>query len=114
MEDCLFCKIINKTIPAKIVFENEDALCFQDITPQAPHHYLIIPKKHYHSLNAVPEEDAPLIGKLYLLAKTIAEEKNLATQGYRLVLNCNQDGGQTVFHLHIHLLAGRQLTWPPG
>lgn len=110
----IFTKIIAKEIPAKIVYEDADVLAFEDISPQAPVHILIIPKKEIPTLNDLQEEDALLMGKLFLVAKKIAKEQGFAEQGYRTVFNCNEDGGQTVNHIHLHLLAGRSLTWPPG
>lgn len=110
----IFTKIIAKEIPAKIVYEDADVLAFEDISPQAPVHILIIPKKEIPTLNDLQEEDAALMGKLFLAAQKIAKEQGFAEQGYRTVFNCNEDGGQTVNHIHLHLLAGRSLTWPPG
>ncbi len=110
----IFTKIIQKEIPAKIVYEDEDVLAFEDIQPQAPVHILIIPKKEIPTLNDLQTEDAALMGKLFLTAQKIAKEQGFAEQGYRTVFNCNEDGGQTVNHIHLHLLAGRSLTWPPG
>ena len=110
----IFGKIIRKEIPAKIIYEDEDVLAFEDIQPQAPVHILIIPKKEIPTLNDLKSEDAELMGKLFLAAQKIAKEQGFAEQGYRTVFNCNEDGGQTVNHIHLHLLAGRSLTWPPG
>ncbi len=110
----IFTKIIQKEIPAKIVYEDDDVLAFEDIQPQAPVHILIIPKKEIPTLNDLQEEDSTLMGKLFLVAQKIAKEQGFADQGYRTVFNCNEDGGQTVDHIHLHLLAGRSLTWPPG
>ncbi len=110
----IFSKIIQKEIPAKIVYEDDEVLAFEDVAPQAPVHILIIPKKEIPTLNHLVEEDAPLMGKLFLVAQKIAKEQGFADQGYRTVFNCNEDGGQTVNHIHLHLLAGRSLTWPPG
>ena len=112
--DCLFCKIANKEIPATVIFENEKLLAFRDISPQAPVHFLVIPKKHISTLNDLSKEDAALIGEMTLAAQLIMTQEGLAEKGYRLVMNCNEDGGQTVFHIHMHSLAGRSLTWPPG
>jgi histidine triad (HIT) family protein len=111
---CIFCKIINKEIPGGIVFENEDMLAFRDINPQAPKHIVVIPKKHIPSLNDISDEDSRLLGKIQHLVGEIAVREGIAKQGYRLVLNCGPDGGQTVEHLHYHLLGGRKLLWPPG
>ena len=108
--DCLFCKIINQELPADVVFEDDEMLAFNDINPQAPTHMLIIPKKHYATVNELTEAEIDLPGKLVLRAKTLASQKGIAESGYRLILNCNQQGGQTVYHIHMHLLGGRQLT----
>lgn len=112
--DCLFCKIANKEIPVNIIYSDQQVIAFEDIEPRAPHHYLIIPRQHITSLNELDAQTAPLVGQLFLTAKHIAEQKGFALDGYRTVINCNSDGGQSVFHVHVHLLAGRQLTWPPG
>lgn len=114
MTDCLFCKVRDGEIPTDIVFENDDVLAFNDINPQAPVHILIIPRLHISTVNDVAENNALIMGKLFSAAKTIAKQKNVSEDGYRLVVNCNAGAGQTVFHLHMHLLAGRVLTWPPG
>ena len=110
----LFTKIINREIPAKIVYENEKVLAFQDINPQAPHHILIVPKLEISTINDLTPENASLVGELFLAAKEIAKQLGVSERGYRVVMNCNQDAGQTVFHLHLHFLAGRELHWPPG
>lgn len=112
--DCLFCKIINGDIPADIVYQDDHVLGFKDVNPQAPTHVLFIPKKHIATVNDLESSDAELIGKLYLAAKKIAADKGFADDGYRLVMNCNAGAGQTVFHIHLHMLAGRSLSWPPG
>lgn len=112
-EDTIFGKIIRKEIPATIVHEDDLCLAFRDITPQAPTHILVIPKKPIPKLSAAASEDKELLGHMLLTVKEIAEKEGLAN-GYRVVINTDQDGGQTVFHLHIHLLGGRSLTWPPG
>lgn len=114
MSDCLFCKIINGEIPAQNIYEDDEVLGFNDIAPQAPHHVLFIPKKHISTVNDLQNEDAALVGKLYLAAKQHAAELGIAQQGYRLVMNTNAGAGQTVFHIHLHMLAGRSLSWPPG
>lgn len=114
MADTLFGKIIRREIPADIVFEDDDVLAFRDISPQAPVHVLFIPKKAIPTLNDADESDAALIGKLVMSAARWAKSQGFAEDGYRCVLNCNAHGGQTVFHLHLHLLAGRQMEWPPG
>lgn len=114
MSDTIFTKIINREIPADIVYENDDVLAFNDITPQAPTHVLIIPKKPIATINDIQTQDAELVGKLFLAAQAIAKAQGFAEGGYRVVMNCNEDAGQSVFHIHLHLLAGRKLTWPPG
>lgn len=114
MSDCLFCKIIDKTIPATILYEDEGLMAFKDINPQAPHHVLIIPKKHIPTINEAEPEDAALLGQLILRAKAIAKELTIHETGYRLVFNINKAGCQEVYHIHLHLVGGRQMTWPPG
>jgi len=114
MKDCLFCKIINKEIPARVIYEDQDIFAFEDINPQAPIHILLIPKTHYASLNDVPEDKQDLLGHLLLQAKKIAAEKGLKEDGFRMVLNTGRNSGQEVFHIHFHLLGGRPMTWPPG
>jgi len=114
MSDCLFCKIVERSIPSNIVFENDHVLAFEDINPKAPVHILIIPKQHIATINDIKSEHGALVGKMYLAANTIAREKSIACDGYRVVMNCNKHGGQEVYHIHLHLLGGKQLTWPPG
>ena len=114
MTDCLFCKIVEKEIPSDIIFETDTLMAFKDINPQAPHHILIIPKNHITTVNDLDERDSELIGELVLAAKDLAKELEIAEPGYRLLFNCNADGGQDVFHIHLHLLGGRKMTWPPG
>lgn len=114
MTDCLFCKIIGGAIKADIIAEDEELIAFRDISPQAPLHVLIVPRKHIATLNDVAAADAPLLGQAVLLAARIAKEQGVADDGYRLVWNCNRGAGQSVFHLHLHLLGGRRLGWPPG
>lgn len=114
MSDCLFCKIRDGEIPADIVYEDDDLLAFNDVNPHAPVHLLIIPKQHISTVNDVVEDDQIIMGKLFAAAKTIAKQKGVSDEGYRLVVNCNEKAGQTVFHIHMHLLAGRAMTWPPG
>jgi len=111
--DCLFCKIVSGAIPAKRVYEDDHVLAFPDINPQAPEHILVIPKKHIASLAHATPEDAAMLGHLIWAVGEVAREQNLAN-GYRLVINTGPDGGQTVDHLHVHLLGGRHMTWPPG
>lgn len=110
----LFTKIHRREIPAKIVYETDRVCAFLDIHPQAPHHIVIIPKVEIPTINDLSPETAPYIGDLFLAAKEIAAQLGVAESGYRVVMNCNGDGGQTVFHIHLHLLAGRPLSWPPG
>ena len=112
--DCLFCKILAGEIPADIIFESESAIAFRDVNPQAPTHVLIIPRQHVASINDIETQHEELVGSLFSAAKAIAAEENLSDDGYRVVMNCNEAAGQTVFHLHLHLLGGRALTWPPG
>lgn len=114
MSETIFSKIIKKEIPADIVYEDNEILGFKDIAPQAPVHILIIPKKEIPTANDIEEEDQSLIGKMFLVAKQLAKKFGIAESGYRLVINCNKDAGQAVFHLHLHLLGGRKFTWPPG
>ena len=114
MSDCIFCKIIAGDIPAEIIYQNDDVLAFRDLNPQAPLHVLVIPKKHIATINDMTAADAELVGKLYLAAQTIARQEGVADDGYRTVMNCNALAGQTVFHMHLHVLAGRAMNWPPG
>jgi len=113
MSETIFTKIINKEIPAEIIYEDDQCLAFNDIQAQAPIHFLVIPKKPIATLNDLEEEDKPLIGHMYWVAKSIAAEKGFAEDGYRAVMNCNQYGGQSVYHIHLHILAGKPLGWPP-
>lgn len=112
--DGIFAKIIRKEIPAKIVYETDDVLAFEDINPKAPVHILIIPKLPVMTVNDLADEHAEVMGKVLLAARDIARDMNLADDGYRLVINTNDDAGQEVFHVHVHMLAGRKMTWPPG
>lgn len=114
MSDDLFLKIIDREIPADIVFESERVLAFRDIDPQAPIHILIIPKRRIPTINDLDDADAGLVGEMVLAARDIARAEGLSEDGYRLVFNCNRDGCQSVYHIHLHLLGGRRLTWPPG
>ena len=114
MADELFLKIINREIPADIVYETDELLAFRDISPQAPVHVLIIPKERIETTNDLEAGHAEMVGKLVLAAKEIAAGEGLAEDGYRLVMNCNKYGGQAVYHIHLHLLGGRQMGWPPG
>jgi len=114
MTDCIFCKIAAGDIPATSLYDDGDVLAFPDINPEAPIHLLIIPRKHIPTLNDLTEADAALIGRMHLAAKQLAAELGVADSGYRTVINCNHNAGQLVFHIHMHLLAGRELGWPPG
>lgn len=114
MSECLFCKMLKKEIPVDIVYQDDDVMAFNDINPQAPVHILVIPRNHIATINDMQAEHAEIVGKLFLAAKEIASQKGIAEGGYRTVINCNADAGQTVFHLHLHLLGGRRMDWPPG
>ncbi len=114
MTDCLFCKMVSGEIAPDKVMETDDILAIRDINPQAPTHILVISKKHIATTNDFKDNDAELIGKMVLAAKDIAQQEGIGEDGYRLSLNCNQHGGQSVDHVHIHLLGGRQMMWPPG
>ena len=114
MSDCIFCKIGRKEIPARIAFEDQQVVAFEDLNPQAPIHTLIIPKAHFATLNDLGEGEAGLLGHMILVAKQLAKDKGLADEGYRLVANCQANAGQSVFHIHLHLLGGRRFAWPPG
>lgn len=114
MTDCIFCKIIGGEIPSEKVYEDDDVFAFRDINAKAPLHVLIIPKKHIGMINDLAEQDSETVGKLFLAAKKIAADEGYSEDGYRVVMNCGEAAGQTVFHIHLHLLAGRTLTWPPG
>ncbi len=112
--DCIFCKIVNKEIPSEIVYEDDKILAFKDITPAAPTHILFIPKKHIESVNFLNNEHIDLVGEIFLKIKEVAKKLKIADDGYRVVNNCGDLGGQTVNHLHFHLIGGRQMQWPPG
>ncbi len=114
MNETIFTKIINREIPSQIVFESEEIIAINDINPQAPVHILIIPKKVIPTINDLKPEDAELIGKMFLVAKQIAIDKGVDKDGYRLVFNVNEGAGQTVFHIHLHLMGGRKFNWPAG
>ena len=114
MNDCLFCKIVQKTIPAKIVHEDDRTLAFDDINPQAPVHTLIIPKQHVPAVQECGDQDPDLLGLLLITCTKVAKQKGLKESGYRIVTNTGRDAGQTVFHLHFHVLGGRHMSWPPG
>ncbi len=114
MADCLFCKIIAGQIPGTIVHESDRIVAFKDITPRAPTHVLVVPRRHIASLNDLGKDDDALVGEMVRTAASIAKQNGHAESGYRTVFNCNADAGQTVFHIHLHLLGGRPMTWPPG
>ena len=114
MSDTIFAKIIKREIPADILYEDDDVLAFSDVSPQAPEHFLVIPKEPIATVNDIQPEQAELVGKMVLAAARVARQEGFSEQGYRTVLNCNAHGGQTVFHIHLHLLGGRVMTWPPG
>ena len=114
MSECLFCKIRDGEIPANIIYSDDDVLAFHDVNSQAPVHILIIPRKHISTVNDVETADVLTMGKLFSAAKVIAAKQGVSDDGFRLVVNSNKQAGQTVFHIHMHLLAGRNMTWPPG
>ena len=113
-EDCLFCKIIAGDIPSNKVYSDDDLYAFHDINPAAPTHILVIPKKHLSAVNAAGDEDEALLGKLLLAANRIAKQEGLAEEGFRYVINTGEKSGQTIFHLHLHILGGKKMSWPPG
>ena len=112
--DCLFCCICRKELPARMVHEDEQVIAFEDINPQAPTHILVVPRKHIAGLSDLTAEDAALVGQLHLVAAQVARERGIASSGYRTVINTGRGSGQSVFHLHLHLLGGRGMRWPPG
>jgi histidine triad (HIT) family protein len=114
MSHCIFCRIIQKEVPARILHEDAWCLAFEDVNPKAPCHTLIIPKKHIESLNSMDETDDLVVGRLFLVARKLAQKKGIATSGYRLVINTGADAGQSVFHVHLHMMGGRPMAWPPG
>ena len=114
MEDCLFCRIAAGQIPSRKVFEAEDLMAFEDINPQAPVHLLVIPRRHIPTLNDLSPADDALVGRMHRVAADLAKERGIADNGYRIVMNCNAHAGQSVWHIHLHLLGGRPLNWPPG
>jgi histidine triad (HIT) family protein len=114
MTDCLFCKIAAGEIAAELVFKNDAVVAFRDINPQAPTHILIIPRRHIATINDIGENDRELLGEMYLVAAQLARQEGFAEDGYRVTMNCNEGAGQTVFHIHLHLLGGRRFGWPPG
>lgn len=114
MTDCLFCKMVSGEIQPDVVFEDDDVLAFRDVTPQAPVHVLVIPKSHIATTNELTPEHAGLVGKMVLAARQIAADEGIAEPGYRMVMNCNPEAGQSVYHIHLHMLGGRPMGWPPG
>lgn len=114
MADCIFCEIVNKRMKSEMIHEDEELVAFKDINPQAPVHVLIVPRNHIDSVQDINRTEAELMGKMMLVAKKIAEDNNIDNDGYRLVINNGINGGQTVAHLHMHILGGRRMTWPPG
>jgi histidine triad (HIT) family protein len=112
--ECIFCEIAAKKLPARIIYEDEHAIAFEDINPKAPVHALVIPRKHISTNLDIGQSDSMLIGHLFQVANQIAKDKGIADRGFRLVMNCNADSGQTVFHIHLHILGGRLMSWPPG
>jgi len=114
MDQCIFCRIIQRRLPSRIVFEDDEIVAFEDANPQAPIHTLVVPRKHLASLKDATPDDAPLLGRLFMVAAQLARERGLENQGYRTVINTGSWAGQSVFHLHLHLLGGRVFRWPPG
>ena len=111
---CLFCRVVSGEIPARMIFEDDTLVAFHDINPQAPVHVLVVPRKHIATLNDLSPDDEPLVGAMHRRAAAIAHDLGIASRGYRTVFNCNREAGQTVFHIHLHLLGGRPMAWPPG
>lgn len=114
MSNCIFCKMARGEVKPDVVFEDDRVLAFRDVNPQAPVHVLVIPKEHIATLNDLNGKHADLMGQLFLAAQRVAAQEGLSERGYRTVINCNRDAGQSVFHLHLHLMGGRSLSWPPG
>lgn len=114
MSDCIFCKVAARKVPSKIVYEDESAIAFEDMNPQAPVHVLVIPRKHIPTILDIGKADNPVIGHLFQIANRIAVDRGIADRGFRLVLNTNSEAGQSVYHIHLHLLGGRHMHWPPG
>ncbi len=114
MTDCIFCKIAGGEMTADVIFEDDDVIAFRDISPKAPTHVLVIPRRHISTLNDLGESDVEIAGRMVHAAQKIALQEGIADGGYRTVINCNTDGGQAVYHIHLHLLGGRQMSWPPG
>ncbi len=114
MSDCLFCGIAAGTVPAEIIYQTDQVVAFRDLNPQAPTHALVIPRKHIATINDIQVDDQVRVGAMYMAAARIAAEAGLSEAGFRTVMNCNRQGGQTVYHIHLHILGGRQMHWPPG
>lgn len=114
MSDCLFCKILDGEIPCDRVYENDHVIAFRDVNPQAPTHILVIPRKHISTVNDLTADDKNIVGEMVLAAQAIAKQEGIEDDGYRLIMNCNEGAGQTVFHIHLHILGGRRMNWPPG
>jgi histidine triad (HIT) family protein len=114
MADCIFCKMARGEIKPDIVYEDDEVLAFRDMNPQAPTHFLVIPRRHIATTNDLEPGDAELVGKLYLAARQVATAEGVAERGYRMVMNCNPEAGQSVYHIHLHVLGGRPMNWPPG
>lgn len=114
MSDCLFCKILDGEIPCDRVYENDHVIAFRDVNPQAPTHILVIPRTHISTVNDLTADDKNIVGEMMLAAQAIAKQEGIEDDGYRLIMNCNEGAGQTVFHIHLHILGGRRMNWPPG
>jgi histidine triad (HIT) family protein len=114
MTNCIFCRIASGDIPTNVVYQDDQVVAFRDLNPQAPTHVLVVPRRHVATLNDLGETDAELVGRMYLAARQIAADEGVAERGYRTVFNCNAEAGQSVFHLHLHVLGGRPMGWPPG
>jgi histidine triad (HIT) family protein len=114
MADCIFCKMAQGEIQPDVVYEDDEVLAFRDVNPQAPTHFLVIPRQHIATTNDLEAGDAELVGKLYLAARQVAVDEGIAERGYRMVMNCNPEAGQSVYHIHLHVLGGRPMKWPPG
>lgn len=114
MTDCLFCKMAEGSLETEVVYEDEFILAFRDINPQAPTHVLVIPRRHISTLNEINQDDAELLGRMMVAARVVAEQEGVAERGYRTVINCNAEAGQSVYHVHLHVLGGRPMHWPPG
>jgi len=114
MTECVFCNIINGTLKGEFVYNSDEIVAFKDINPQAPVHILIVPRKHIATMNDLTEADRALVGNMFIVANRLAKELGIADHGYRVVVNCNRNAGQAIYHLHLHLLGGRRLGWPPG